>query len=92
MATIVAGKVNDAQLYQNGKRCIVLAYDSENAYEAIVFIETDEKGLITKLTITSESRYTFIVDKKPEDKRPEHQWKIPDSPIEPIIYSSAADR
>lgn len=85
MATIVAKENDDDLLYKDGKRCIVLAYESEKAYESIVFIDVDEENRIAKLTITNDSRYSFLVDKKPEDKRPEHQWKVPESPIEPIV-------
>lgn len=48
--------------YAAGTSCIALAYKTPDSYESIVFVDTDEDGYITKILITTDSRYKFNID------------------------------
>lgn len=72
--------------YPVGTRCIVLANgEAEDNYESIAFITVDENGMITKIKISTDSRYHFRIDAPEKIKTPLDDLKVPDSVFEPII-------
>ena len=86
MATIVSVDDGDERLpYGPGKRCVVLAYGEETNYESIAFADIDEDGRISKMVISTNSRYHFRIDEKPRPKNPLDDVRVPDSVMEPII-------
>jgi hypothetical protein len=52
--------------YPFGKRCVVLALDGSDNYESIAFIDIDENGRITELTLSVDPRYHFKIDVAPK--------------------------
>ena len=60
MATITTAE--EGMEYQKGTRCFVLAYGKDEDYEAIVFIDVDDDGLIKRIKISTDGRYRFCVD------------------------------
>lgn len=63
MATITSVDEGDEPLpYGVGKRCIVLAYGREDAYDTLAFADIDAEGRITGLVTSGESRYHFRLD------------------------------
>ncbi len=54
-------------LYPEDTRCIVLAYDEPKNYVSIVFIDTNDEGMVTRILTTSDSRYHFRLDIEPEE-------------------------
>ncbi len=51
--------------YPADTRCIVLAYGTESNYEAIAFFQTDEEGMITRIRISTDTGYRFLIDGQP---------------------------
>ncbi len=64
-ATIQAVEKTPAD-YKVGTRCIVLASDEPDNYESIGFISVDEKGYITHIHTSRDSRYHFKIDELPK--------------------------
>jgi len=64
IASIVSIKDDDETPpeYEVGKRCIALSNDEECDYEGIIFIDVNEKGKITTLSFSTDSRYDFVID------------------------------
>lgn len=56
--------------YAIGKRCVVLSEEREDNYVSIAFIEVDAEGYITKMTVSTDRRYRFKCDPKPEHGNP----------------------
>ena len=56
-----------------GKRCLLLYAGEKDAPESICFIRTDDKGFITEIMVTDNSRYHFAVDEPPVLKEPEDE-------------------
>ena len=55
--------VDDDKLdYKVGTRCIVLASNEESDYDSIAFIEVNEEGMITKIKVSTDNRYHFVLD------------------------------
>lgn len=71
--------------YSVGTRCIVLAPGEAEDYESIAFITVDLNGMISKIKISTDSRYHFKVDQSVKVKTPLDDYKIPDDVSEPII-------
>lgn len=76
----------DNMEYSVGTRCIVLANgETENNYESIAFITVNDEGLISKIKISTDSRYQFKIDQPEKVKTPLDDIKVSDSVFEPII-------
>ena len=86
LATIDSVDDGDKELdYKKGKRCIILASGEETKFESIAFIDINDDGYISRILTTSEPRYRFVVDKKPEPENPLEDVKLPESVVEPIL-------
>ena len=48
--------------YPVGTRCAVISYESEEGYNSIIFVDTDEDGDIKRIYLSREPRYRFCVD------------------------------
>ena len=83
MATICAVDGNAA--YAPGKRCVVLAHGGENRYESIAFIEVDEAGLIESIVTSTDARYRFVLDEKPEKRSVFDDVELPTSVEAPML-------
>lgn len=82
----ITGVDADNMEYPVGTRCIVLASgETEDNYESIAFITVDDEGLISKIKISTDSRYHFKIDQPEKVKTPLDDIKVPDSVFEPII-------
>lgn len=69
MATVVSVDEGDEPLpYGAGKRCLVLAYGDEDAYDTLAFADIDEEGRIAALVTSGESRYHFRLDDPPRPR------------------------
>jgi hypothetical protein len=68
MATIIS--IDDVggapPKYPVGKRCVVLAQGDSGNYDSIAFIDTDENGRITELSLSVDPRYHFNIDAAPK--------------------------
>ena len=84
-ATITAADEADME-YPIGTRCIILA-DGEAAdnYISIVFIHVDDDGMISRIKLSTDSRYHFRIDRPEKLQSPLDDIKAPDSVFEPII-------
>ena len=72
--------------YPVGTRCIVLANgEAEDNYESIAFINVDDNGMISRIKISTDSRYHFRIDRPEKVQTPLDDIKVPDSVFEPII-------
>lgn len=81
----ITGVDSDNMEYPVGTRCIVLANnEEEDNYESLVFIAVDDEGLISKIKISTDSRYHFKIDQPEKVKTPLDDVKVPESVIEPI--------
>lgn len=86
LATITAVDDGEEKLaYGVGRRCVILAEDEEDNYVSIAFLDMDEEGYITKLTISVNGRYHFKVDEPVRPKNILDDFKIPESVAEPIL-------
>ncbi len=47
--------------YPAGTRCIVLSYGERGKYESIAFVTVNYEGLITRIHVSTESRYRFRI-------------------------------
>lgn len=84
-ATITATDEDDME-YPVGTRCIVLANgEAEDDYESIAFINVDDDGLISRIKVSTDSRYHFRIDRPKKIRTPLDDIKVPDSVFEPII-------
>ena len=85
MATITEIDPEADLKYAVGERCVVLAADEENNYESIAFIQCNDDGMITRIDVSTDSRYRFKIDEKPVHKTPLDDIEIPDSVVDPIV-------
>ena len=86
LATITSVDVGDEVLpYNVGQRCVILAEEDEDNYVSVAFLDMDDDGNITKLTISSNSRYHFRIDQPVRPQNILDDFKIPDSVAEPIL-------
>lgn len=70
-ATVTSVDEGEEELpYKVGERCIVIALETEENYDSICFMECGEDELITKITVTRNSRYHFRIDEKTIYKNP----------------------
>lgn len=83
MATIQS--VDGKAAYAPGKRCVVLAHGKENAYESIAFIEVDEAGLIESIVTSTDARYHFVIDEKPDKRSVFDDIEPPSSVVAPML-------
>lgn len=84
-ATITATDEDNME-YPVGTRCIVLANgEAEDNYESIAFINVGDDGMISRIKISTDSRYHFRIDRPEKIRIPHDDIKIPDSVFEPII-------
>lgn len=74
----------DGMDYPVGTRCLVLADNEEDNYESIMFIDTDEDGEITRITVETDSRYHFRIERPERVKTPLDDIDPPGSVLEPI--------
>lgn len=72
--------------YPIGTKCIVLADNEEDNYESIVFVSVDEDGNISRIHVSTDSRYRFRIEKPERVKTPLDDMKIPESVVQPIIW------
>lgn len=94
-ATIIETDDDDME-YPIGTRCIILANgEGEENYESIGFINVNDDGMISRIKISTDSRYHFSIDQPERIKTPLDDVKIPESVVEPIIlrakYHSVID-
>lgn len=68
-----------------GTRCIVLAYNDPDNYDAIAFIDCDTEGNISGIHTCKDSRYKFVIDKSPLEINPFEGMQIPDSYVEAML-------
>ena len=86
LATITSIDDGDEELaYGVGQRCVILAEEEANNYVSIAFLDMDEEGYITKLTISVNSRYHFKVDVPVRPRSILDDFKVPESVAEPIM-------
>ena len=86
LATITSVDDGDEELaYGVGQRCVILAEEEEDNYVSIAFLDVDEEGYITKLTISVNGRYHFKVDEPVRPKNILDDFKVPESVAEPIL-------
>lgn len=71
--------------YPVGTKCIVLADNEEDNYESIVFLSTDEDGNISRIQVSTDSRYRFQIEKPERVKTSLDDIEIPQSVVQPII-------
>ena len=71
--------------FPTGTKCIVLAADSKDHYESIVFMTTDEDGNIARIEVSTDSRYHFKVIPPERVRTPLDDLEPPESVIEPIL-------
>lgn len=76
---------NEHLPYGNGKRCVVLSYDEPDDFSSILFVDTDDSGDISKITVSIDPRYRFKIDDKPERKNILDSFKPPETVADPII-------
>ena len=72
--------------YPVGTKCIVLADNEEDNYESIVFVSVDEDGNISRIHVSTDSRYRFRIEKPERVKTPLDDMVIPESVVQPIIW------
>ena len=82
MATIIEA---DETEYGIGKRCLVLSYGSENDNEAIVFLDTDDDGNISRMLVTDDHHYRFELDPEFKEESIFDDVSLPESVAEPIL-------
>ena len=63
----------------------MLAEDDKDNYVSIAFLDMDDEGYITKLTISTNSRYHFKIDDPVKPKSILDDIKIPESIAEPLL-------
>ena len=86
LATITSVDEGDEELaYGVGQRCVILAEEEVNNYVSIAFLDMDEEGYITKLTISVNGRYHFKVDEPIRPKNILDDFKVPESVAVPIL-------
>lgn len=83
-ATIVEATEENAE-YAAGTKCIALAYGDEETYDAIAFVDTNEKGLITRIITTKDRRYHFEADAPPPLPSILDDITPPDNVITPLL-------
>ena len=72
--------------YPVGTKCIVLADNEEDNYESIVFVSVDEEGNISRIHVSTDSRYSFRIEKPERVKTPLDDIEIPQSVAQLIIW------
>jgi len=71
-ATITEISEGEGELkYPVGTRCAVIRYEGDEGWDAIIFVDTDDKGNIGRILLTREPRYRFSVDEPPADENEE---------------------
>ena len=90
MATIT--NAEDGMEYSTGTRCFLLAYGEDKEFEAIVFIDVDEEGMISRIKISTDCRYHFKVDDKGPSKSVFEGGKMPDSVEEAMFLRAKATK
>lgn len=53
--------------YDVGTRCLALAYNNENEYENLVFIDSDDESKVKRILVSKGFGYIFNVDVPPEN-------------------------
>ena len=72
--------------YPVGTKCIVLADNEEDNYKSIVFVSVDEDGNISRIHVSTDSRYRFRIEKPERVKTSLDDMVIPESVVQPIIW------
>lgn len=86
LATITSVDDGDEELaYGVGQRCVILAEEEKDNYVSIAFLDMDEEGYITKLTISVNGRYHFKIDEPVRPKNILDDFKVPESVAELIL-------
>lgn len=69
-ATIAEITEGEGELeYPVGTRCALIRYEGEEGYDAIIFVDTDDEGNISRILLSREGRYRFKVDEPfPEEE------------------------
>ena len=71
--------------YGVGQRCVVLAEKKADNYVSVAFLDQDDDGFVTKLTISTNSRYHFRIDTPNRPRNILDDFKKPESVAEPIL-------
>lgn len=61
---------NLADFYDVGTRCIVLTEKEKGVYDSIVFVNINQDGLMSEITITTDSCYHFKLDEQFQPTNP----------------------
>lgn len=90
LGTIISVDEGDEELkYGIGKRCMVIAYDNPNEYNAIAFIDVDENtGMISNIYTSMNGRYHFKLDESPIPQISEDDFDYPDN-VADVIFGRA---
>lgn len=90
LGTIISVDEGDEELkYGIGKRCMVIAYDNPNEYNAITFVDVDENtGMITSIYASMNSRYHFKLDESPVPQISEDELDFPDN-VADVVFGRA---
>ncbi|MDD6095483.1 MAG: hypothetical protein PUC29_07060 [Clostridia bacterium] len=84
MATITS--VDDSGLeYPVGTKCLVLAYNEEDNYAAILFLDVDDDGRIENIKITNDSRYQFSIENPKGAEIDLDDLAMPESVVEAMM-------
>lgn len=70
--------------YPVDTECLVLTYEDREGYQAIVFVDTNEQGYISKIHVTENHRYKFAVKKPP--KVGKEDFRLPDSAEQGMLW------
>lgn len=84
IATIVQTDDQDMD-YPAGTRCITLAVGQPDNYESIMFIDVNKEGYITKIKVSTDSRYHFTIDRPESGKKLAEDIKLPESVLDSVV-------
>ncbi len=89
MATLEEEKPGDPLPYTCGKRCFIVSYNESRTPEAVTFIELNEENLISKIVVSTESRYVFRKDKPLGEVILSDVIKLPETFVDSILARAA---
>lgn len=85
IAELVESDIEVSDEYYEGRECIAVAYGDPGKTEQLLFVDYDECGQITRITVTSDKRLRFKVEEPPEYDRDQDMGE----PIVPEDYYDA---
>ena len=89
LATIT--ETEEGMEYDSGTRCFIIAYGKNKPFEAIVFIDVDEEGMISRIKISKDSRYHFKTDAEYESHFFD-DMELPDTVEEAMLLRAKATK